>query len=336
MKFLRGKKIKVLPEWTMIFFTNSLGSVIKSHGFSYHCYADDTQLFPSFPPSATQVNKKISACLADISSWMARYHLKLNLDKTELLYILHRTSPLPELSVTIDGTTVTASRSARNLGVVLDDQLDFKEHVAAMSRSYRFLVYIIKRIRLYLTTYSTQLLIQAMVISRLDYCNSLLASLPACVIQPLQLIQNAIARLVFNLPNFSNVTPLLRSLNWLPVAAWIKFNSSSDSGLCCSQQDSPSLPTGHHSGLHTSSTTRICCHRPPCSSCKPCSCLSLVPTAELLHPRSPVVERSPHPHKNCSLLAHLPPQLEDSPLHSVPRLLFGSFLICCPFSYICP
>ena len=159
-----------------------------------------TQLSPSFPPTATQVNKKISACLADISSWMASYHLKLNLNKTELRHIPHRTSPLPELSVTVDGTTVTASRSARDLGVVLDDQLDFKEQVAATSRSCRFLLCNIRRIRPYLTTYFTQLLVHAMVISRLDYCNSLLASLPACAIQPLQLIQNAAARLVFNLP----------------------------------------------------------------------------------------------------------------------------------------
>ena len=86
----------------------------------------------------------VSACLAHISSWMARYHLKLNLDKTELLYVHHRTSPLPELSVTIDGTTVTASCSARNLGEVLDDELDFKEQVAATSRSCRFLLYNIR------------------------------------------------------------------------------------------------------------------------------------------------------------------------------------------------
>ena len=175
-----------------------------------HCYADDTQRFLSFTPSATQINKKISACLADISSWMARYHQKLNLDKTELLYIPHRTSPLPELSVHVDGTTVTASRSARNLGVVLDDQLEFKEQVVTTTRSCRFLLYNIRRIQSYLTTYSTQLLVEAMVISRLDYCNSLLASLPACVIQLLQLIQNAVAHLVFNLPKCSHVTPLLR------------------------------------------------------------------------------------------------------------------------------
>ena len=86
----------------------------------------------------------------------------------------------------------------------------------------------------------------------------------------------------------------------------------------------------HHSGLHTGSTTPLCCYR-PVSPILPAVPAPIVPTAEILHPRSPVVERSPHPHKNCSLPAHLPPQLEDSPLHSVPRLLLGSFLTYCPF-----
>ncbi|KAL3062001.1 hypothetical protein OYC64_010010 [Pagothenia borchgrevinki] len=70
-----------------------------------------------------------------------------------------------------------------------------------------------------------QLLVQALVISRLDYCNSLLAGLPACAIRPLQLIQNAATRLVFNLPKFSHTTPLLRSLHWLPVTARIHFKT---------------------------------------------------------------------------------------------------------------
>ncbi|KAK3542180.1 hypothetical protein QTP86_016416, partial [Hemibagrus guttatus] len=39
------------------------------------------------------------------------------------------------------------------------------------------------------------------------------------------MIQNAAARLVFNLPKFSHTTPLLRSLHWLPVAARIRFKT---------------------------------------------------------------------------------------------------------------
>ena len=103
-------------------YAKSLGSVIVSHGFSYHCYADDIQLFPIFPPSAILVNEKIFASLADISSQMARHHLKLNLNKTELLFTPHRACLQQEFSVNVDGT-VTASCSARNLQVVPVNQL---------------------------------------------------------------------------------------------------------------------------------------------------------------------------------------------------------------------
>ena len=58
-----------------------------------------------------------------------------------------------------------------------------------------------------------------------DYCNALLTGLPACVVKPLQMIQNAAARLVFNQPKRAHVTPLLIELYWLPVAARIKFKS---------------------------------------------------------------------------------------------------------------
>ncbi|KAI2644290.1 Undecaprenyl-diphosphatase [Labeo rohita] len=72
---------------------------------------------------------------------------------------------------------------------------------------------------------ATQHLVQALVISRPDYCNALLAGLPSCTIKPLQLIQNAAARLVFNEPKRAHVTPLFITLHWVPVAARIKFKT---------------------------------------------------------------------------------------------------------------
>ena len=60
---------------------------------------------------------------------------------------------------------------------------------------------------------------------RLDYCNSLLAGLAASAIRPLQLIQNAAARLIFNVPKYAYTTPLLTDLHWLPVIAHMKFKT---------------------------------------------------------------------------------------------------------------
>ncbi|KAM9402638.1 uncharacterized protein ACWYII_029625 [Salvelinus alpinus] len=172
-----------------------------------------------------QVANRISACLADISVWMTDHHLKLNLSKTELLFLPGKDCPFHDLAITVDNSIVSSSQSAKNLGVILDNTLSFSTNIKAVTRSCRFMLYNIRRVRPCLTQEAEQVLIQALVISRLDYCNSLLAGLPACAIKPLQLIQNAAARLVFNLPKFSHVTPLLHSLHWLPVEARIRYKT---------------------------------------------------------------------------------------------------------------
>ncbi len=89
----------------------------------------------------------------------------------------------------------------------------------------RFTLFNIKKIRPFLSEHASQLLVQALVLSRLDYCNAPLAGLPASCIKPLQLIQNASARLIFNEPKRRHITPLFINLHWLRIAARTKFKA---------------------------------------------------------------------------------------------------------------
>ncbi len=187
-----------------------------------------------------------------------RHHLQLILAKTELLVFSATPTLQHDFTIQLGSSTITPSASVRNLGVIFDDQLTFQEHFAKTARSCRFALHNIRKIRPFLTEHAAQLLVQDLVISRLDYCNALLAGLPSNTIKPLQIIQNAAAQLVFNEPKRAHVTPLFISLNWLPAAAHIKFKTL----MLAYRTTTGSAPTYFHSLLqiHIPSRSPACIH----------------------------------------------------------------------------
>ena len=93
----------------------------------------------------------------------------------------------------------------------------FLRPVTAMCKSAFYHLRKIRLIRKHLTFDAAQLLVQALVTSKLDYCNSLLYGLPKNVIKPLQRVQNAAARVVTLSPKFCDITLVLMNLDWLPL-----------------------------------------------------------------------------------------------------------------------
>src|SRR4029434_4670314 len=71
--------------------------------------------------------------------------------------------PPHNININIDSLSLVPSKTARNLGVIIDDQLTFTDHIASVSRSCRFALFNIRKIRPYLTQYATQLLVQTLV-----------------------------------------------------------------------------------------------------------------------------------------------------------------------------
>ena len=101
--------------------------------------------------------------------------------------------------------------------------MSMEPHIDAKCGAAFRQLYSIRRIRRFLTREATETLIHAFIFSHLDYCNGLLNNLPDYQIAKLQRIQNMAARLVFKLPKYSHVTPLMVELHWLPVSSRIKF-----------------------------------------------------------------------------------------------------------------
>jgi len=74
-----------------------------------------------------------------------------------------------------------------------------------------------------LTMEAAKMITQAFISCHLDYCNSLLYGISDSLLQCLQSVQNAAARLVTGTRWSDHITPVLRQLHWLPVRQRINF-----------------------------------------------------------------------------------------------------------------
>ena len=153
---------------------------------------------------------------------MTDHFLQLNQDKTEVLVI----GPEPmrvELLPKLQSVSLNPSSQVKNLGVIFDSELTFIPHIKNITKIGFYHLKNIARIRPVLSRANTEILMHAFISSRLDYCNALLAGLPHKSISSLQLLQNSAARVLTKTRRREHITPVLKSLHWLPVQFRIDF-----------------------------------------------------------------------------------------------------------------
>ena len=210
-------------------YTAPMSRIMEKYSVQYHKYADDLQVYISCRPSELSTCRAVlEQCLSEIRSWMFRWGLKINDSKTEYIIFRNRssTSTCEDInSINIGSSKITISQTVKNLGVMFESTLNRSPHITAVIKSCNYHLRQLGRIRKYITAEACKRAVHALIISRLDYCNSLLIGAPGNLIEKLQRIQNRAARLVLRPPRGTVVraTSLHRELSWLPVRLRITF-----------------------------------------------------------------------------------------------------------------
>lgn len=107
--------------------------------------------------------------------------------------------------------------------MTLDSCLTFERHITDVCRSAYYQLRVISKIRHSITKDACRMLVQSLVISKLDFQNALYVSLPDKFVKRLQRVQNYAARLICCKSRRDHITPVLRELHWLPVRHRISY-----------------------------------------------------------------------------------------------------------------
>ena len=186
-------------------------------------YADDHIVYTKFssgsPNNEDSSIKQQEDCINNIRNWMCENRLKMNDSKTEFLLCGSRfqLAKCKTLHFKVGDTQVPRSDQIKYLGVLLDANLTFKNHILQKCKIASINLRNIKSLRKHLTIDSCKTLVQGLVISHLDYSNALFADLPSTTLKPAQLVQNHAAKVILGLRKFDSATEALKQLHWLPI-----------------------------------------------------------------------------------------------------------------------
>jgi len=131
--------------------------------------------------------RRLHGCLTAVADWMSANRLQLNPNKTEFMWLISPWSQhrLPTTGPLIGSNVVLPSATVRDLGVFIDQDLAMKTHVQQTASRCFATLRQLWSIRHCIPTSDFHSLVSALVLSRLDYCNSLLIDLPLTHIQGL-------------------------------------------------------------------------------------------------------------------------------------------------------
>ena len=219
----------VLEPVLFTIYTMPMQRIIRKHGVVYHKYADDTQLYVTYKPNVLgdmqRAVKQLGDCISEIRVWMINRMLKLNDNKADMVIYMsqYHLNKYGRCDISIGDSTISPVECVRNLGVQIDQHLTMDKQVTAVCKACNFHLYRLSSIRRYITTDGARSVVQALITSRLDYCNSLLANLTNTQMKRLKSIQHKAARLVTRTPLREHITPVLKHLHWLPVECRITY-----------------------------------------------------------------------------------------------------------------
>ena len=203
----------VLGPLLFLIFINDLPLATKR--IKSILFADDTTLFYSHE-NIQYLKDSLNADLTRVKDWLLANRLTLNLKKT--YFILFSLKPIPDnIRIEIGSYAIDRKPSGKFLGVILDGDLSFKEHVSSICSKISKTVGLMYKVKHYFPNHVLKNLYFSLIYHYLTYCIQAWGNTYETVLNPLQLLQKKVIRILTNSEFHAHTSPLFKALGILKL-----------------------------------------------------------------------------------------------------------------------
>lgn len=224
----------VLGPLLFSLYIADLVSFVLSLGLDVHLFADDIVMYGfSLPQNVPHLCSRISDGIEAVGSWLRSNRLLFNANKTKLMWCHspRRHLALPDV-IRVGDADLHPLSSVKFLGIILDSSLSLAENITKTTICCFSTLRRIRSIKHALNSALLLRLVNALVISRLEYCLSAHVGVPSCELWRLQRVLHASARLIYSAGKYDHVRPLLENLGWLSIQGRIEHRLCILTYLC--------------------------------------------------------------------------------------------------------
>ena len=213
-------EVQYFPQLSSLYII-PLQTIMKRYpSITYNLYAGDIELHATITNST-----QLQDCLNELQKWLKNNNLLLIHNKTELLNITNDPNTyFPD--IIINQNKIIPTNSVKYLGVNFNNKLNLDKHYSLLTQYTTAQLFNLKKIRQYLNRNSTKLLTQTLILSRLQYCNSLFSGSEKLKLYKLDKIINRSIRNIYRLQKTdytTSITDLRNKLNWLNTEDSINY-----------------------------------------------------------------------------------------------------------------
>ena len=178
-RFQRTKVNNTYSDWSCINTGIPQGSILGPLLFNIYIndilyfiqedkivnYADDNTTY--------EINKHLNEVISQLekntlilSSWFSNNYFKMNADKCHLLVAKH----IDDVTMTIGDDVISGEKSVKLLGIIIDNKLDFNEHVTSLCKKASQKLQALSRIAYFIETNNRRIIMKAFIESQFNYC----------------------------------------------------------------------------------------------------------------------------------------------------------------------